>query len=580
MVTAESLQVSITAAREYSLLGDTDNAINTYKQLQPQLQSYINQHNSLYGINSQYGTAEQWHQLAQYVEQELQLVATLHSELNHFTTLPPALQHDTAMSDDVPPADSDVWPQPTPLVQSRANDFAANSRRQTTQQQAAADRRRTVANKPVAPVQPLSARNSNKTPQRGKPAQLPPWAKSEQSDDADNVNDSVQPAAAPRKRGVSIGGARLNNAAAKPPVAVQQPVQWTRSEIQRKPAIPKLSKAVDKQPSNGNSKKSKPSDAAEPAAADDGRPKYPHSEADKELVELIERDMLQHNPNVRWTDIAELKEAKRLLDEAVVLPLLMPDFFKGIRRPWKGVLMFGPPGTGKTMLAKAVATECQTTFFSMSASTMTSKYRGDSEKLIHILFDMARFYAPSVIFIDEIDSIASARGGASEHEASRRVKSQMLIEMDGAGDSTQQDKIVMVLGATNLPWSLDEALRRRLEKRIYIPLPELKARAELFRINLKSVQISDDVNVDDLATACAGYSGADITNICRDAAMMGMRRKIQGLTPAEIRQLQKSDVDNPITKADFEDALSRVASSVGAADLEKYQQWMTEFGST
>ncbi|KAL0120605.1 hypothetical protein PUN28_008351 [Cardiocondyla obscurior] len=309
--------------------------------------------------------------------------------------------------------------------------------------------------------------------------------------------------------------------------------------------------------------------------------KFEPSANDKELVEILERDIVQKNPNIHWDDIADLHEAKRLLEEAVVLPMWMPDYFKGIRRPWKGVLMVGPPGTGKTMLAKAVATECGTTFFNVSSSTLTSKYRGESEKLVRLLFEMARFYAPSTIFIDEIDSLCSRRGSESEHEASRRVKSELLVQMDGINSNSEDpSKVVMVLAATNFPWDIDEALRRRLEKRIYIPLPNHEGREALLRINLREVKVDSSVNLTDIARKLEGYSGADITNVCRDASMMLMRKKIAGLRPDQIRQLPKEELDLPVSAADFDEAVERCNKSVSQEDLEKYEKWMSEFGSS
>ena len=262
------------------------------------------------------------------------------------------------------------------------------------------------------------------------------------------------------------------------------------------------------------------------------------------------------------------------------------------------------------MLAKAVASECKTTFFNVSASTLSSKYRGDSEKMVRILFEMARYYAPSTIFFDEIDSLAGSRGAANEHEASRRVKTELMVQMDGVsvedesnagkegeeageggdgGDGSEKTpKTVIVLAATNTPWDLDEALRRRLEKRIYIPLPDLEGRKELFLINMKNIELHPDVNLDELAEKAQGYSGADVANVCRDAALMSMRRimeqaRKQGLTKEQMQVMlkeQKDALNTAVTHSDFVTALSKVNRSVSDNDLGKFIEWMQEFGSS
>jgi fidgetin-like protein 1 len=196
---------------------------------------------------------------------------------------------------------------------------------------------------------------------------------------------------------------------------------------------------------------------------------------------------------VHWGDIAGLEIAKKSLKEAVVYPFLRPDLFMGLREPARGMLLFGPPGTGKTMLARAVATESMSTFFSISASSLISKYLGESEKLVRALFALAKALAPSIIFVDEIDSLLSARSGSGEHETTRRIKTEFLIQWSdlqraAAGrEQSEKDKEkgdasrVLVLAATNLPWAIDEAARRRFVRRQYIPLPEDETRATQLR---------------------------------------------------------------------------------------------------
>jgi len=183
------------------------------------------------------------------------------------------------------------------------------------------------------------------------------------------------------------------------------------------------------------------------------------------LRQAMNEVIVSEKPDVKWEDVAGLKSAKISIREAVIMPIEFPNFFNDVVKPWKGILLFGPPGTGKTLLAKACATEVDSTFFSLSSSDLISKFVGESEKMIKILFQMAREHDSSIIFIDEIDSLCSART-EGESEGTKRVKTEFLVQMDGAGSHVGGR--VLVLAATNIPWNLDNAILRRFEKRIYI----------------------------------------------------------------------------------------------------------------
>ncbi|CEG47722.1 spastin and fidgetin-like protein [Plasmopara halstedii] len=300
------------------------------------------------------------------------------------------------------------------------------------------------------------------------------------------------------------------------------------------------------------------------------RQKAGYSKQHAQLAHTILDDVLDHSPGVHWMDIAGLEVAKQILQEAVILPTMRPDLFTGLRAPPRGVLLFGPPGTGKTLLAKAVATEAKATFFNISASSLTSKWVGEGEKLVRALFDMARELQPSVVFMDEMDALLSTRS-ASENDASRRIKNQFFTELDGAASS--QDDRILVMGATNLPQELDEAIIRRLEKRIYVPLPGPSSREGLIRHLLRSQKSSLSSNdFRYIVKATEGYSGSDLKAVCKDAALGPIRELGE-----KVADVKAEDVRG-IIASDFRVALTRVRPSVSARTIDDLIAWNERFG--
>lgn len=345
-------------------------------------------------------------------------------------------------------------------------------------------------------------------------------------------------------------------------------------------------------------------------------------EKDPETAKLhaaLESAIVTETPNVSWDDVAGLEGAKELLKEAVILPVKFPQLFQGKLKPWKGILLYGPPGTGKSYLAKAVATEFGAlsnlepedgrakkvpTFLSVSSSDLVSKFQGESERLVRALFEIARAKAPAIIFIDEVDSLCSARGDG-ENESSRRIKTEFLVQMQGVGKGNDG---LLVLGATNIPWELDPAIRRRFEKRVYISLPDEAARTHMFKVHIgdtPNTLAESDFMI--LGQRTAGFSGSDISVVVRDAMYEPLRtcqmathfRKVpdesgkgflwEPCSPGmenmpDVKEMTLMSVPSKLLKPlkldmrHFLNVLDAVKPSVGAEDLTRIDEWTTQYG--
>uniref|UniRef100_A0A3Q3IMG3 Spastin n=1 Tax=Monopterus albus TaxID=43700 RepID=A0A3Q3IMG3_MONAL len=294
---------------------------------------------------------------------------------------------------------------------------------------------------------------------------------------------------------------------------------------------------------------------------------------DSKLANLILNEIVDRGASISFEDIAGQDLAKQALQEIVILPALRPELFTGLRAPARGLLLFGPPGNGKTMLAKAVAAESDATFFNISAASLNSKYVGEGEKLVRALFAVARELQPSVIFIDEVDSLLCERR-EGEHDAARRLKTEFLIEFDGV--QSGGDDRVLVMGATNRPQELDEAALRRFAKRIYVTLPDVETRCTLLKNLLEKHGNPLSKNeLSYLAKATEGFSGSDLTSLAKDAALGPIRE----LGPDQIRSMAVNEMRN-IKMKDFEDSLKRIKPSVNPATLKMYTKWNKDFGDT
>jgi SpoVK/Ycf46/Vps4 family AAA+-type ATPase len=282
----------------------------------------------------------------------------------------------------------------------------------------------------------------------------------------------------------------------------------------------------------------------------------------------LDQMVLTEKPNIKWNEIANLHDAKKAIEEAVVFPVKRPDLFP---LGWpKGILFFGPPGCGKTLLAAAIATEIDASFYSIDAASIMSKWLGESEKNVSELFSSARRTStdgkPAIIFIDEIDSLVGIRGDEVGGEV--RMRNQFLKEMDNVLDKKRLTH-VYVIGATNKPWVLDEPFIRRFQRRIYVPLPGNEARKEMFSIYTNGLNLSNDVDAEVLIGRTEGYSGSDIRDV------------FQGAQTRVVRELFENNGARgqvrAITMDDFREVLKKRKPSVSTQMLNLYDRWFDTY---
>ncbi|XP_045830782.1 uncharacterized protein LOC123921896 isoform X4 [Trifolium pratense] len=292
---------------------------------------------------------------------------------------------------------------------------------------------------------------------------------------------------------------------------------------------------------------------------------------------------------VTFEDIGALENVKDTLKELVMLPLKRPELFcKGqLTKPCKGILLFGPPGTGKTMLAKAVATEAGANFINISMSSITSKWFGEGEKYVKAVFSLASKIAPSVIFVDEVDSMLGRRENPGEHEAMRKMKNEFMVNWDGL--RTKEKERILVLAATNRPFDLDEAVIRRLPRRLMVDLPDAPNRGKILRVILAKEDLAPDVDLEAIANMTDGYSGSDLKNLCVTAAHCPIReilekeKKERSLALAENKpepELCSSADIRPLKMEDFRYAHEQVCASVSSesTNMNELQQWNDLYG--
>ncbi len=285
----------------------------------------------------------------------------------------------------------------------------------------------------------------------------------------------------------------------------------------------------------------------------------------------LDQWVLTEKPDINWDDIADLERPKRAIEESIIFPVRRPDLFP---LGWpRGILFFGPPGCGKTLLAAAIASEIKGVFFNADAASLMSKWLGESERNVSQLFTKAREVSengqPAIVFLDEIDSLAGVRGEEVGGEV--RVRNQFLKEMDGILDK-KRNYHVYVIGATNKPWVLDEPFIRRFQKRIYVPLPDVKARMDMFQIYAQNLKCDNNVDFAVLARLTEGYSGGDIRDLFQSTQLKVVRDFFQ-----QGRAGDPKAVPDAITMEDFQVSLRTRRPSVSQTNLKRYFDWDESF---